>query len=351
MDQVSSQAAPSVTEPQLSWVEESTEGEDLHSPTKDRQKMVHRGLLITQEWPLEGVEAETLFTAAADHLKRGGRVHAWFSLPCTAWSSWQRINQLRMTDPTVLEEKRNQSVELQRLFQQYSQQLMAEGGEVSFEWPVFCDGWNCDHVQAFTDRPGVTSAVCHGCMLGLVTKIGQRPMKKPFKIVSTETGLTDHMMTFKCDRSHEHAATQGSDTVRTGNYTERFCEEVLSALNANGTPGAHAGVPSSTQVMEMQVPAGTLYSGKDENGYAVDSVSTTAWMDILEIDFQRKLRLCENHSDSYRQLLQVSPHLMEPLGEVKSLHDPQGRVSINVANALQDQEVPDFFATPVMKPL
>eukprot|EP00971_Amphidinium_carterae_P195422 3878038-Amphidinium_carterae.1 len=78
---------------------------------------------------------------------------------------------------------------------------MAEGGDISFEWPAYCDGWNCDLVQAFMDHQGVTSAVCHGCMLDLdndhlVTKVDRRPMKKPFQIVSTDGVLTDHMATF-----------------------------------------------------------------------------------------------------------------------------------------------------------
>eukprot|EP00971_Amphidinium_carterae_P350888 6491790-Amphidinium_carterae.3 len=256
-----------------------------------------------------------------------------------------------MSDPAVLEEKRRYSIELQALFQQYSQALMAEGGEISLEWPAFCDGWDCDSVQAFTDCSAVTSVICHGCMFGLVTPNGQRPMKKPFRIASTNPELTRHMANFRCDRSHEHAMTQGSDTVKTGNYNERFCQEVLTALDGNGTPGSRAGVPASVQVMETQVPTGNFYSGKEKNGYTVDSVKTAAWMDVLEIDYQRKLRMCENHSDSYQTLLQTFPYVMEPLGEIKSLYDAEGSVSINVTNALQDQEVPDFFATPVMKPL
>eukprot|EP00971_Amphidinium_carterae_P147688 2927165-Amphidinium_carterae.2 len=359
LDQVSNQADPSVTEPQLAGLEESLEDGSLH-PLEERwfieaccetdsmlaataEKHGWKAFRITQERPLESDETKTLFAAAIDHLQHGGRVHVWFSLPCTAWSLWQRINQLRMADPTVLEEKRKDSIKLQELFHQYSQQLMAEGGEISFEWPAYCDGWNCDLVQMFVDHPGVTSAVCHGCMLDFVTKVDRRPMKKPFQIVSTEGALTDHMATFKRDRSHEHALTQGSDTVRTGNYTERFCEEVLSVLNGNGTPGLRAGVPNSLKIMEMLAPTGSLYSGKDKNGYTVDSVETTAWMDILEIDYQRKLRLCENHCDSYRRLLHESPHLMEPLGDIKTLYSQQGSVSINVTNALQDQEVPDFL--------
>eukprot|EP00971_Amphidinium_carterae_P061381 1215440-Amphidinium_carterae.2 len=295
------------------------------------QKHGWKAFRITQENPLEYEEARVLFAMALEHLRHGGHVHAWFSLPCTAWSSWQRINLSRMADPTTLAQKREASLKLQELFHHYRQVLMAEGGEVSFEWPAYCDGWNCDRVQEFMDHSGVTSAICHGCMLDFVSKVDRCPMKKPFQIVSTNTSLTDHMATFKCDRSHGHAPTQGSDTVRTGNYTERFCEEVISVLRDNGTSGSRVGVPNSLKIMEMQTQQQSLYSGKEKNGYTVDSVNTTAWMDILEIDYQRKLRLCENHSDSYRRLLLDCPHLMEPVGD--------------------DQEVPDFFATPVMKPL
>eukprot|EP00971_Amphidinium_carterae_P000103 2258-Amphidinium_carterae.1 len=328
VDQVSNQAAPSITEPQLAGLEESLEGEDVH-PMDERwfievccetdsmlatvaERHGWKTFRITQERPFEGEETRALFIKALDHLRHGGQVHAWFSLPCTAWSSWQRINLLRMADPTILDQKRKASLKLQELFHQYSQLSMAEGGDISFEWPAYCDGWNCERVQEFMDHPGVTSAVCHGCMLDFVSKVDRRPMKKPFQIVSTDSSLTDHMAIFKCDRSHEHAPTQGSDTVKTGNYTERFCQEVISVLRGNGTSGSRVGVPRSLKVMEMQTQTQSLYSGKEKNGYTVDSVETTAWMDILEIDYQRKLRLCENHSDSYRRLLLDCPHLMEP---------------------------------------
>eukprot|EP00971_Amphidinium_carterae_P327965 6459589-Amphidinium_carterae.1 len=354
VDQLSNQAAPSTTDPQLAGLEEGFEGEDGRHMEEQwfievccetdsmlatvAERHGWKAFRITQEKPLEGEEARVLFTKALDHLRQGGQVHAWFSLPCTAWSSWQRINLLRMADPTILDQKRKYSLELQEHFYHYGQLLMAEGGDVSFEWPAYCDGWNCDRIQEFMDNPGVTSAVCHGCMLDFVSKVEQRPMKKPFRIVSTNSSLTDHMATFRCDRSHEHAPTQGSDTVRTGNYTERFCEEVTSVLSGNGTSGSRVGVSKSLKIMETKVPSQGLYSGKEKNGYTVDSGETTAWMDVLEIDYQRKLRLCEHHSDNYRKLLLDCPHLMEPVGDIKSLYSLQGSVSINVTNALQDQE-------------
>eukprot|EP00971_Amphidinium_carterae_P096196 1903568-Amphidinium_carterae.1 len=122
VDQVSNQAAPSSTEPQLAGLDEGPQGEDVH-PMEERwfievccetdsrlatmaKRHGWKAFRITQDNPLEGDETRALFTMALEHLRHGGHVHTWFSLPCTAWSSWQRINLLRMTDPTTLDQKR-----------------------------------------------------------------------------------------------------------------------------------------------------------------------------------------------------------------------------------------------------
>eukprot|EP00971_Amphidinium_carterae_P116038 2298615-Amphidinium_carterae.1 len=81
-----------------------------------------------------------------------------------------------------------------------------------------------------------------------------------------------------------------------------------------------------------------LYTGQDKDGYTVDAVSTTGWMDVVETDYQRKLRACENSAGCYPDLVKHSPQWTEPLGEINTLYDEQGRISINVTNALQDQE-------------
>eukprot|EP00971_Amphidinium_carterae_P167834 3325215-Amphidinium_carterae.1 len=111
-------------------------------------------------------------------------------------------------------------------------------------------------------------------------------MKKPFKIATTVQKLATHLAKFVCDKSHSHALTQGVDTVLTGNYTAQFCSEVMKALN------------ESTRVMNLDGTQSLheLYTGQDKDGYTVDAVSTTSWMDVVETDFQRKLRTCENHA-------------------------------------------------------
>eukprot|EP00971_Amphidinium_carterae_P218089 4329306-Amphidinium_carterae.1 len=63
----------------------------------------------------------------------------------------------------------------------------------------------------------------------------------------------------------------------------------MSALHGNGSSGLRARVPSSLRIMEMQTQKQGFHAGKDKNGYTVDPVETTAWMDVLEIDYQRKL--------------------------------------------------------------
>eukprot|EP00971_Amphidinium_carterae_P013824 272371-Amphidinium_carterae.1 len=61
--------------------------------------------------------------------------------------------------------KENENLFLQQLFRSYGFQILKKGGEISFEWPAFCDGWKCDIVSEFVDMKETSTAVCHGCML------------------------------------------------------------------------------------------------------------------------------------------------------------------------------------------
>eukprot|EP00971_Amphidinium_carterae_P279406 5546768-Amphidinium_carterae.1 len=115
-------------------------------------------------------------------------------------------------------------------------------------------------------------------MFGLKTQAGGVPLKKPYKIVTTVEDLALHLRKFVCDKSHQHAKTQGMETVRTGNYTVQFCEEVMNALDGKAC------------LMSLTAePLSQLYSGREKDGYTVDALETTGWLDLLEIDFQRKL--------------------------------------------------------------
>eukprot|EP00971_Amphidinium_carterae_P021042 415181-Amphidinium_carterae.2 len=230
-----------------------------------------RACRITQAKPLQSVETQVRFASALRHLQGGGRVHVWFSLPCTAWSSWQRINKAKAEDLSAIKGKENESLFLQQLFRSYGFQVMKEGREVSFERPAFCDGWKCDIVREFVDLESTYSAMCHGCMFGLVTKATGIPMKKPFQIISLVKRLTEHLEKFVCDKSHPHAATQGADTMRTGNYLAHFCREVMKALEET----------ACAMNLEGTTSLENLFTGNDKGGYTVDAAETTGWMDLI----------------------------------------------------------------------
>eukprot|EP00971_Amphidinium_carterae_P270934 5376573-Amphidinium_carterae.2 len=113
-------------------------------------------------------------------------------------------------------------------------------------------------------------------------------MKKPFKIVSTVQDLARHLKKFVCDKSHPHSPTQGADTVRTGNYTVQFCEEVMRALEGTAC------------FMNLTAePLAQLYSGKEKDGYTVDAVDTTGWIDLLEILLEAMEKRCGKSSGGW----------------------------------------------------
>ena len=67
----------------------------------------------------------------------------WGSLPRTAWSAWQQmaIHRLGPSYMEKLRAKRKESVELLRRFILVADKIIAQGGQVHFEWPRYCAGW------------------------------------------------------------------------------------------------------------------------------------------------------------------------------------------------------------------
>ena len=71
----------------------------------------------------------------------GSHLHG--SLPCTPWTSWQRLNLHRGGPATKARDARirEQSLKWVETFTRLGKATLAEEGFVSFEWPCYCDGW------------------------------------------------------------------------------------------------------------------------------------------------------------------------------------------------------------------
>merc|ERR1711966_346954 len=68
----------------------------------------------------------------------GSHLHG--SLPCTPWTSWQRLNLHRGSQATKdrIARIRVQSLEWVKTFARLGKATLAGGGSVSFEWPRYC---------------------------------------------------------------------------------------------------------------------------------------------------------------------------------------------------------------------
>ena len=100
---------------------------------------------------LHNPTAAEMIQDACDQARRGRRVWAHASLPCTPHSNLQtlsKVNRDRVTDPAKREQrellaslKLEESRKLQRRWDSFARALEASGAELSFEWPNGCDGW------------------------------------------------------------------------------------------------------------------------------------------------------------------------------------------------------------------
>ena len=96
---------------------------------------------------------------------------------CTAFSTWQRINN-KIRDPYVVEmEKRRAVMHLQFCVELYREQLR-NGRYFVHEHPAHATSWQEECMQKLLGEHGVETATCDQCMYGCATASGD-PMKKP----------------------------------------------------------------------------------------------------------------------------------------------------------------------------
>ena len=160
----------------------------------------------------------------------------WGSQPCTAGSTWQRVNK----DKSPNHEERikylmNQFHRLHSSFMTLARAVRDTGrGKIVFEWPRFCGLWGERRVKRMVRELELDFANFNGCMLGLCSKQGTL-MKKPWSLASDIPKLISNFSAFKCDRSHEHAKIAGGETSRSAFYPDMFTDLAHDSVKASIT--------------------------------------------------------------------------------------------------------------------
>ena len=119
--------------------------------TGDDLKLASNVVRVTVK---EDLRREQTILDALEKVGQHKGTHLHGSLPCTPWSSWQRLNlkrgNLKKGGPSVqakVAHERAQSFEFIKTFVKVARPLLDAGGSVTFEWPRWCDGWMQPEVQ------------------------------------------------------------------------------------------------------------------------------------------------------------------------------------------------------------
>jgi len=179
-------------------------------------------------------KAETCegFNEAVKQLKdEGFKVKVWYSIPCSPWCSWQRVN-LKIVEgfEEVLFQKREESLKLIRSVQEMIKNSKTES---YFEWPKNNDGWKTEEVKEVMKLLPFSTEV-DGCAYGLKNQEG-RPMKKTWKFISNERKVKDYLNKTCKGHKEDHAAVRGKDGKMTEEYTEELAEEIINCMLNKGS--------------------------------------------------------------------------------------------------------------------
>ena len=181
-------------------------------------------------------EAHAWALELARTARRGRRpVCVWVALPCTAWSTWQRLAK----DPAALARKRLQSVALLRRTVTLIKDLRKLDVDAYFEWPRFCDGWSpvlCPPTAELL-RVLPARAAVDGCALGVVSRAGF-PLRKAWRIQCSRPDAPAALQV-RCPGDHRHGRIEGAETTGTGFYTKEAANHFFKGIFNTGidSPG------------------------------------------------------------------------------------------------------------------
>ena len=134
--------------------------------TGDDLKPARNVVLFTVK---EDLSREQIILDALEEVGKHRGTHLHGSLPCTPWSSWQRLN-LKKGGPSVqakVARERAQSLEFIKTFVRVAWPVLDAGGSVTFEWPRWCDGWKQPELQLMIKILKLTPVNIDGCAVGV----------------------------------------------------------------------------------------------------------------------------------------------------------------------------------------
>ena len=148
---------------------------------------------------------------------------------CTAFTTWQRINNLICDPVTVAAEKRRAVEHLSFCAELYREQLR-HGRYFLHEHPAYATSWQEEVIKQVLSEPGVVTATCEQCLYGCETE-NNEPVKKPTTFITNAAELAGELERRctgrggACGRSRggQHAQCRGKVARMAAVYHFKLC--------------------------------------------------------------------------------------------------------------------------------
>ena len=150
----------------------------------------------------------------------------WVALPCTKWSSWQRLNYAHRRQE--LRRHRMRERKLMKFATECAWMQLEEGRDIVFEHPATSDMWKEDLMMQFLAPEMRMSMVdLDMCVYNLRAKSDGGLIKKPTTLMCSQPAMAQHVAK-RCDGSHHHTPAAGKNTRAAGVYTKEFCKAIVA---------------------------------------------------------------------------------------------------------------------------
>ena len=165
------------------------------------------------------------------HEAPGTSIHG--SLPCTVWSTWQKmcIHRYGQKYEVELATRRKASKAMLQSFIELADLAISLGGHVSFEWPRYCTGWLLPMMTKFIYKHQLHVADVDGCPLGM-RDAESNPILKQWRFVTSCERQAVSLAALRCThpKGFCHGIIAGGETKKTESYPESLCRVMLTSL-------------------------------------------------------------------------------------------------------------------------
>ncbi|CAK9105955.1 unnamed protein product [Durusdinium trenchii] len=180
-------------------------------------------------------------TATWEHLKGLRRRHRprrlWFSLPCTKWCQWSKLNYATEERQELLATYRRRERRMLWQAAHFIEDTLNEDPEtdIYWEWPWPCEGWNqrpLEYIAHLLQARGREWLPCRvdGCNYGLRADDGAGDfLRKRWMIRTTSSFFHQRFKAKVCPGSHRHAWIQGAETSKSSYYPWRMVKSMALA--------------------------------------------------------------------------------------------------------------------------